>query len=367
MSTSDAALDVKQRRLVAVAAFTANGDLAKLRTTLGQALDAGWTVNELKEVLVQLYAYAGFPRSLNALDAFATVIDERQRRGISDAPGREPSPLPTDKTSVQLGTEIQATLVGGPVSGRFVTFAPAVDTFLKGHLFGDIFGRDNLDVQSREIATVSALATLEHLDPQLSSHFNVALNTGLTEPQLRSLTAVLDAHVGKARGDNARAVLAQALRKRQASPPSHATIDAGAVTQESATIAIRRVDASQIEGAPPEHFTGVARIQRVFAASDPGRASGAYVTFERGARTAWHAHPLGQTLIVTSGVGLVQQWGHAVQVIHEGEVVSIPPGVKHWHGASATSAMTHLAIQEQRSGTSVAWFESVSDAQYRSP
>jgi len=155
-TVSTEGLSVKQQRLVAIAAFTANGNLPKLSTALAAGLDAGWTINEIKEVLVQLYAYAGFPRSLNGLNTFIDVLDDRQRRGITDEVGREPSPLPAHKSSVELGTEIQTKLVGGPATGRYVAFCPAIDAFLKGHLFGDILGRDNLDVQSREIATISA-------------------------------------------------------------------------------------------------------------------------------------------------------------------------------------------------------------------
>ncbi|PTL78883.1 cupin domain-containing protein [Vitiosangium sp. GDMCC 1.1324] len=115
---------------------------------------------------------------------------------------------------------------------------------------------------------------------------------------------------------------------------------------------------------PAEIFTGAVRIDPLFPANAPARASGASVTFEPGARTAWHTHPLGQTLIVTSGVGRVQLWGGAVEEIRPGDVVWIPPGQKHWHGASPTAAMTHLAIQEGLDGKVVEWMEKVTDAQY---
>ncbi len=153
-------LSARQKGIVPIAAFTASGDLEKLKTALNEGLDAGLTVNEIKEILVQLYAYAGFPRSLNGISTFMAVMDERQKKGIKDEMGREASPLPANKSSIELGTEIQTRLVGRPVTGAIYTFAPAIDQFLKGHLFGDIFGRDNLDFQSREIATISALANM---------------------------------------------------------------------------------------------------------------------------------------------------------------------------------------------------------------
>ncbi len=115
---------------------------------------------------------------------------------------------------------------------------------------------------------------------------------------------------------------------------------------------------------PDEYFTGAVRIDPLFQANDPACATGAYVTFEPGARTAWHTHPLGQTLIVTAGCGLVQHWGGPIEEIRPGDVVWFPPGEKHWHGATATTAMTHIAIQEQLDGRTVDWMEKVSDEQY---
>ena len=113
-----------------------------------------------------------------------------------------------------------------------------------------------------------------------------------------------------------------------------------------------------------EYFTGSVRIDPLFQAKNPARAVGASVTFEPGARTAWHTHPLGQTLIVTAGSGLVQRWGGPVKSIRPGDVVWIPPNEKHWHGATATTAMTHIAVQEQLDGKTAAWMEKVSDEQY---
>jgi quercetin dioxygenase-like cupin family protein len=116
---------------------------------------------------------------------------------------------------------------------------------------------------------------------------------------------------------------------------------------------------------PVEYFTGTVRIDPLFQAKDPARAVGASVTFEPGARTAWHTHPLGQILIVMAGCGLVQRWDGPVEEIRPGDVVWIPPGEKHWHGATATTAMTHIAIQEQLDGKTVYWMEKVSDEQYQ--
>jgi len=115
---------------------------------------------------------------------------------------------------------------------------------------------------------------------------------------------------------------------------------------------------------PAEYFTGTVRIDPLFQPIAPARALGASVTFEPGARTAWHTHPLGQTLIVTAGCGLAQRWGGPIEQIRPGDVVWFPPGEKHWHGATATTAMTHIAIQEQLDGKTADWMEKVSDEQY---
>jgi quercetin dioxygenase-like cupin family protein len=118
---------------------------------------------------------------------------------------------------------------------------------------------------------------------------------------------------------------------------------------------------------PAEYFTGTVRIDPLFEANDPAQSIGASVTFEPGARTAWHTHPLGQTLIVTAGCGLVQRWGDSIEQIRPGDVIWFPPGEKHWHGATPTTAMTHIAIQEQLDGKTVDWMEQVSEEQYQLP
>ena len=127
---------------------------------------------------------------------------------------------------------------------------------------------------------------------------------------------------------------------------------------------IRRAGSRPSGRGPAEWFTGAVRIDPLFEAPDPGRVRGASVTFEPGARTAWHTHPLGQTLYVVAGCGRAQSWGGPVREIRAGDTVWIPPGEKHWHGAAPTTSVTHLAMQERRDGLAVEWLEHVSDAQY---
>jgi 4-carboxymuconolactone decarboxylase len=136
---------------------------------------------------------------------------------------------------------------------------------------------------------------------------------------------------------------------------------------DQGALQIRRNGSQQSRQAPAEHFTGSVRVEPLFQATAPSRASGALVTFEPGARTAWHTHPLGQILIITAGTGRVQRWGEAVEEIHQGDVVWIPPGQKHWHGAAPDSSMAHIGIVEALDGKTVDWLEKVSDAQYKAP
>jgi quercetin dioxygenase-like cupin family protein len=142
-------------------------------------------------------------------------------------------------------------------------------------------------------------------------------------------------------------------------------VPATASIQDTQRIIVTRNGSRPSQRGPAESFTGSARIDPLFDATESSRAAGASVTFEPGARTAWHTHPRGQTLIVTAGSGRVQRWGGPVDEIRPGDVVRIPPGAKHWHGASPTSAMTHIAIQEHLNGKVVDWMEKVSDEQYR--
>lgn len=205
--TVNTTLSSRQQAIVPIAAFAASGQMPALKTALHDGLDGGLTVNEIKEILVQLYAYAGFPRSLNALGALQQVLGEREAKGIHDKPGKEAGPLSQEKTSLERGTEVQTALVGAPVKGGLMDFAPAVDEFLKAHLFGDIFGRDNLDWQSREIATVSALASMDGVESQLRSHCRISRNVGLTAEQMQALAAVLRVKVSDCAGKKVEVIL----------------------------------------------------------------------------------------------------------------------------------------------------------------
>ena len=210
-------LNPSQQSIVAISAFTANGDLEKLQPALHEGLDAGVTVNEIKEILVQLYAYAGFPRSLNAIQTFMTVMDERQRKRIRDEEGKEASPVPAEMDRDDYGARVRARLAGLeeiPAPTGALRFAPVIDGFIKEHLFADIFARDNLDYQTRELATVSALAGMTGTEGQLRFHLRAAMNTGLTEAQMKAFISVIEARVGAEEAGRASAVLDEVLHAR---------------------------------------------------------------------------------------------------------------------------------------------------------
>ena len=363
-------LSPKQKSIVTISAFTANGDQEKLATALNEGLDAGLTVNEIKEILVQMYAYCGFPRSLNGISTFMVVMDERQKKGIKDEMGKEASPLPADMNKDEYGARVRAKLTGRdtiPPPSGYQLFAPAIDTFLKEHLFADIFARDILDYQTRELATISALANMTGTAGQLQFHLGAAMNTGLTEAQMSDFISVLKSRVGEKEAANANEILVTVLANRRAEQ-STPRVSIHAAKREEATmktISISRSGSQASVKGPADWFTGTVRIDPLFKENDPLHASGGRVTFEPGARTAWHTHPYGQILIVTAGTGWIQQWGLPIEEIREGDVVRIPPGVKHWHGATAATALTHIAIQEPLNDKAAEWMEHVSDEQYR--
>jgi len=205
-------LSSQQQAIPLIAAFMATSDMPHLNAALNQGLDAGLTISETREVLVQLYAYVGFPRSLNALNELMTVVQARKQRGIDDAPGREPGrAVPTGDELLAAGTANQTRISGGPVKGPVFEFAPVINRFLQTHLFGDIFERDNLDWQSRELATVGALAATPGVESQLRSHMAASLRVGLSAAQLRQVTELLKKHGDAQTAERADSALTQAL------------------------------------------------------------------------------------------------------------------------------------------------------------
>lgn len=217
-------LSARQQAIPLIAAAMASSDMPRLSAALNQGLDAGLSISEAKEILVQLYAYSGFPRSLNALGELMKVVEARKQRGIQDTVGREPSrAIPSGDALLAVGKANQTQISGAPVQGPLFDFAPVINQYLQGHLFGAIFERDNLDWQSRELATVGALAATPGVEAQLRSHMAASIRVGLTESQLRQLIQELAKHGDEQAAERASAALAQALAMMPA-PKSTSTL-----------------------------------------------------------------------------------------------------------------------------------------------
>lgn len=212
--SASAELTSREAGIVPIAAFTANGNQEQLKKALAKGLDNGLTVNEIKAVLEQMYAYTGFPRSLTALGVYVKLLDERKAAGLKDTLGREPTPLPQGIDLHQIGTKTQTELVGRPVAGPVYTFSPNIDTYLMDHLFGSIFANDVLNRRERELVTVSSLAALP-APAQLRSHLNVCMTVGLSPEELSQFADELKKNVGEREGKLARDTLKTVLETRR--------------------------------------------------------------------------------------------------------------------------------------------------------
>ncbi|MDR8392647.1 carboxymuconolactone decarboxylase family protein [Aliifodinibius sp. S!AR15-10] len=210
-------LSEKQQGLIPIAAYTAIGDLQSLKPALHNGLDSGLTVNEIKEAMVHLYAYAGFPRSIRGLNTFMEVLEEREANGIQDERGPEASPINDDRSKYERGVETLYELTGSdwgnPESG-YGAFAPAIDRFLKEHLFADLFERDVLTYAQRELVVISILSSLDGVEPMLGSHFNLSLNVGFTPGQLKEFVGVIESTLGEEKAATAQSVLDNVLDNR---------------------------------------------------------------------------------------------------------------------------------------------------------
>lgn len=207
-------LNPKEQSLVKISASTATGNLEHLKLDLNKGLDEGLTINEIKEALTQLYAYCGFPRSLNAINAFKTVIDERKSKGIKDKEGKKIVVENNVADKYEQGRktleELTKTPQSKPAPG-FGEFAPRIDAFLKEHLFADIFVSDVLTFQQRELVTISALASISGVESQLESHINIGKNTGIRENQLVQLADLIQESVSKTQANTVRKIIGKPL------------------------------------------------------------------------------------------------------------------------------------------------------------
>lgn len=328
--TPDSGLTSRQQSIVKIASCTGRGDLENLKPALAAGLDNGLTVNEIREVLIHAYAYCGFPRSLRALQTFIAVLDERKTQGIKDTVGRDTSPVEDNRTRYERGRDILAEISGVPADAPkagYAEFAPIIERFLKEHLFADLFERDVLTYEERELATVSAITALgESVEPMLRGHMAICRNLGMTQGQLDKVLAI--------------------------------------ATAETADFTVKDVFPKGNKLPDTPNFTGDAWLEMLVTKADSMDCTVGNVTFAPGVRNSWHSHPGGQILLCTSGEGRYQEKGKPVQVLRPGDVVKIAPNVVHWHGAAPDSKFTHIAVGPQQSKGGAVWLEPVTDEEY---
>lgn len=211
-------LDARQKSLVSISSYTTQGNIDALNKALNEGLDAGVTINEIKELLVQLYAYCGFPRSLNGIGTFMKVLEERKSNGINDEQGKEIRMHSTSGDRYEKGRKVLEELTQTPQAKPapgFGEFSPRIDAFLKEHLFADIFDSDVLSYHQRELITIASLASLPGAEPQLSAHINFGMNVGVTEKQLYGLFAVIEKTAGKEAAESGRKILKRVIEDRK--------------------------------------------------------------------------------------------------------------------------------------------------------
>ena len=310
-------LTERQKGLAACACLMAQGDLVRLEPAVHMALDKGVTVNELKEAFSQLYAYTGFPRSLNALGVLNKVLENRSKNWQEGKPWKRPAEWDNAKKAYELGTKNQTQLSGSPFD---YTFCPQDDYYLKAHLFGDIFAGDQLTNADREIVTVAALSGLEGVAPQLTAHKKGAVNMGNPQELVDELCAWLD--------------------------------------KEGYTLKSKWPKGEPNTGYA-QYFIGNSYLSNV--GGDVHN-----VTFEPRCRNNWHIHHKQvQVLICVAGRGWYQEWGKEPVEMTPGTVIAIPAEVKHWHGAAKDSWFQHLTYHTQmQAGSSNEWLEAVTDEVY---
>ncbi len=346
LKAQDMALTPRQQSLSTIAALEAKGDIEGLAKALDAGLDNGLTVAEAKEALSHLYAYTGFPRSLNALNTLQRVIAEREKAGKQTEMGKDDETVvPKKFDALKEGTRVQSALVGGREYNY--SFAPRTDYYLKAHLFGDIFAGKVLSHSDREIVTVSAISALEGCEPQLMGHCNGALNMGVSEAQLRAIPENLAKNVGETE--------AWRLRKAIASIKSEAN-------NEGRPVDFTVWPKGELNTAYAKYFIGNSYL----APMDTQNGGPVNVTFEPGCRNNWHVHHgFVQVLICVGGRGWYQEEGKEAVEMNPGTVIAIPAGAKHWHGAAKDSWFQHLTYHTHDQGnSSTEWLGPVEDDVY---
>jgi quercetin dioxygenase-like cupin family protein/alkylhydroperoxidase/carboxymuconolactone decarboxylase family protein YurZ len=316
VTTNAQTLTERQKGLAACACLMAQGDMSRLESAVRQALDDGVTINELKEAFSQLYAYTGFPRSLNALGVLNAVLENRSEKWLEGKPWMRPEEWNDAKKAYELGTKNQTQLAGQPFN---YTFCPQNDYYLKAHLFGDIFAGNQLTAADREIVTVAALSGLNGVTPQLEAHKKGAVNFGNSQELVDELCEWLGKEGYTLKSDWPK---------------------------------------GEPNTAYAQYFIGNSYLAPMGTMVN--------VTFEPRCRNNWHIHHKQvQVLVCVAGRGWYQEWGKEPVELKPGVVIEIPAEAKHWHGAAKDSWMQHLTYHKDiQEGASNEWLEPVTDEVY---
>lgn len=339
-------LPPRDRSLVTVAALVSTGKTAQIGHHVGRALDNGVKAEEIGELITQLAFYSGWPNAMSAVTETKKVFDERKIGAVANS----------DAARIALGTAAEAARTE-TVNTTVAPTTPLLAELTNRVLFGDLWQRPDMSARDRSLVTMAALIAIGQPE-QLPFHANRAMDNGLTREEAAEVPAHLGFYAGWPRAMSAVPVLEKVFAARGEK--------AGKDSQQSDGD-LRIVRAEPVGGneGPEAYFTGQVRISTLYQADTPARIGGATVSFAAGARTAWHTHPLGQTLYIVSGKGWVQKEGGKVEEVGSGDVVWIPPHLRHWHGASATEPMMHFAVAEALDGKAVTWMEKVTDEQYQ--
>ncbi|AJD40194.1 cupin domain-containing protein [Rhizobium sp. SEMIA 4085] len=331
----------RDRSLVTVSAIVSTGKTAQIGAHVGRALDNGVKPEEIGELVTHLAFYSGWPNAISAVEETKKVFDERKIAPLQNiaAPRVELEAAAEAARRQTLNTSV------APTSAALADLTNRV-------LFGDLWQRPELSARDRSLVTMSALIAVGQPE-QLPFHANRAMDNGLNQAEVSEVLSHVAFYAGWPRAMSAVPVLKQVFESRKGTQ----------VTAPQADLKITPAG-SGAASAPEQFFTGKVGISGLYQADEPARVGGATVSFSAGARTAWHTHPLGQTLFIVRGRGWVQKEGEPIQQVNPGDVVWIPPQVRHWHGASSGEPMTHFAVAEALDGSSVTWMEKVSEGDY---
>ncbi|NTF34205.1 carboxymuconolactone decarboxylase family protein [Rhizobium skierniewicense] len=331
----------RDRSLVTLSAIVSTGKNEQIAAHVSRALDNDVKPGEIGELITHLAFYSGWPNAISAVTEIKKVFDERQIAPLNNS----------EATRIELEAAAEATRKA-TVDAAVAPTAAALADLTNRVLFGDLWQRPDLSARDRSLVTMAALIAVGQPE-QLPFHANRAMDNGLTRPEASEVLTHVAFYSGWPRAMSAVPVLKQVFENRKGIQ----------VSAPQANISITPAGAGAAP-APAEYFTGSVRISGRYQAEAPARIGGATVSFSAGARTAWHTHPLGQTLFIVSGRGWVQKEGEPVQQVGPGDVVWIPPLIRHWHGASANEPMSHFAVAEALDGSAVTWMEKVSDEDY---